>query len=191
MINHTVLSIREINSTYLSRRQTNRTINTKNTTDAKGKEILLPWVNVGFAALEMVMQIVPKQVDQVNRVVPRCSAAHKIFKGSLAPDFRKQVFSKGKVSSSTRCHQHRRQIANFLYRKFFHIFLRCCWVAFYTNVMIFYLKVDSNEKIGGSGRRQKFSIYLALWRSRVICNLNVLFLFKTHYFHFRLLQLKK
>ncbi len=53
------------------------------------------------------------------------------------------------------------------------------------------LQVDGTEKREGSGRRQKFSFCPALWRSRVICNLNVLCLFKTHYFHFRLLKLSK
>jgi hypothetical protein len=43
------------------------------------------------------------------------------------------------------------------------------------------LNLDGNEKRGGSGRRQKFSFCLALWRSRVICNLNVSFLVKTHF----------
>jgi hypothetical protein len=45
------------------------------------------------------------------------------------------------------------------------------------------LKVDGNEKLGG--------FCMALWRSRVILNLNVSFLCKTHYFLFRLLQLYK
>ncbi len=38
------------------------------------------------------------------------------------------------------------------------------------------LKVDGNEKLGGSGRGQLFSFSLALRRSRVICNMNVAFL---------------
>jgi hypothetical protein len=38
------------------------------------------------------------------------------------------------------------------------------------------LKVDSNEKWGGSRRR---SFRLGLWRSRVICILNISFLCKT------------
>ncbi len=40
------------------------------------------------------------------------------------------------------------------------------------------LKVDGNEKRGGQGRPQQFSLGLALWRFRVICNLKVLFPFK-------------
>jgi hypothetical protein len=40
------------------------------------------------------------------------------------------------------------------------------------------LKVDGNEKRGGSGRRQQISFSLPLWRSRVILNLNVSFLCK-------------
>ncbi len=40
------------------------------------------------------------------------------------------------------------------------------------------LKVDGNEKLGGSRRAQLLSYSLALWRSKVILNLNVLFLCK-------------
>jgi hypothetical protein len=40
------------------------------------------------------------------------------------------------------------------------------------------LKVDGNKKLGGSGRRWSFSLCLALWRSRVICNLNCTFCVK-------------
>jgi hypothetical protein len=40
------------------------------------------------------------------------------------------------------------------------------------------LKVDGNEKLGGPKRRQQLNFGLALWRSRVILNLNVLFLCK-------------
>ncbi len=144
----TLLSIREINPTYLPRRWTNiparkRTINLKNTTDAK---VFLPWVNVGFAALEMVMQIVPKQVDQVNRVVPRCSTAQKSIKGVCQ---RLQVFSwtfspralskpcwQSRIFTKIRGDIRKSRLitgvngtgdrTNFRDRKFFHIFLRCC-----------------------------------------------------------------
>ncbi len=37
------------------------------------------------------------------------------------------------------------------------------------------LKVDGNEKWEGSGRKQLFSYSLALWRLKVILNLNVQF----------------
>ncbi len=40
------------------------------------------------------------------------------------------------------------------------------------------LKVDGNEKWGGSGRKQKISFCPALWWSGVILNLNVPFLLK-------------
>ncbi len=43
-----------------------------------------------------------------------------------------------------------------------------------------YLKVDGNEKRGGSGRRQQISPSLALWRSRANSNLNVSFLCTLH-----------
>jgi hypothetical protein len=49
------------------------------------------------------------------------------------------------------------------------------------------LKVDSNEKLGGSERSEKFSFSLVLWRSRVIFNLNMLIPVKL-LFRFRLLQ---
>ncbi len=51
------------------------------------------------------------------------------------------------------------------------------------------LKVDGNEKLGGPKRRQQLNFSQALWRSRVILNLNVYFLCKIHFFRFRLLQL--
>jgi len=38
------------------------------------------------------------------------------------------------------------------------------------------LKVDGNEKLGGPKRRQQLNFSPALWRSRVILNLNVSFL---------------
>jgi hypothetical protein len=40
------------------------------------------------------------------------------------------------------------------------------------------LKVDGNKKLGRSKRRQQLNFSPALWRSRVILNLNVLFLCK-------------
>jgi hypothetical protein len=40
------------------------------------------------------------------------------------------------------------------------------------------LKVDGNEKLGGPKRRQQLNFSPALWRSRVILNLNVSFLCK-------------
>ncbi len=43
------------------------------------------------------------------------------------------------------------------------------------------LKVDSNEKLGGSGSQQSLSTCMGLWRSRVICILNVLFLHKNFF----------
>jgi hypothetical protein len=42
------------------------------------------------------------------------------------------------------------------------------------------LKVDGNEKWGGSGRKQKISFCPALQRSGVILNLNVPFLLKLY-----------
>ncbi len=51
------------------------------------------------------------------------------------------------------------------------------------------LKVDGNEKLGGPKGRQQLNFSPALWRSRVILNLNVYFICKIHYFRFRLLQL--
>jgi hypothetical protein len=37
-----------------------------------------------------------------------------------------------------------------------------------------FLKVDSNEKEGDQEGDSNFSFCLALWQSRVICNMNVL-----------------
>jgi hypothetical protein len=60
----------------------------------------------------------------------------------------------------------------------------CLSALFSLFVFFFFLslplkpKVDSNEKLGGSGRTQLFSYSLALWRLRVICNLNVSFCVK-------------
>ena len=42
------------------------------------------------------------------------------------------------------------------------------------------LKVDGSEKWGGSGRRSSLRFSLRLWRSRVICNLNMSFLSEKH-----------
>jgi len=49
-----------------------------------------------------------------------------------------------------------------------------------------FLKVDGNEKLGGPKRRQQLNFSPALWRSRVILNLNVSFLCKTQIFPFPL-----
>jgi hypothetical protein len=43
----------------------------------------------------------------------------------------------------------------------------------FVSLIYILLKVDSNEKLGGSGRTQLTSYCLALGRSRVICNFNV------------------
>jgi hypothetical protein len=50
------------------------------------------------------------------------------------------------------------------------------------------LKVDGNEKRGGSARRLSSIISLGLWRSRVVFNLNMSFPCKTLYFRFRPFQ---
>jgi hypothetical protein len=42
------------------------------------------------------------------------------------------------------------------------------------------LKVGGNEKLGRSKRRQQWNFFPALWRSRVILNLNVSFLCKQY-----------
>ncbi len=65
----------------------------------------------------------------------------------------------------------------------------CTQTLFWTNSSVRSLKVNSNEKWGGSEWRQLFGYSLALWRSRVISSLNVPFLCTTHSFCFRLLQL--
>jgi hypothetical protein len=43
------------------------------------------------------------------------------------------------------------------------------------------LKVDSNKKRGGLGRKLSLIFSLGLWRLRVICNLNLLFSCKTFF----------
>ncbi len=48
------------------------------------------------------------------------------------------------------------------------------------------LKVDSNENLGGTRKSLSLSFCLGLWQSRVICSLNMSFLFKIHFFRFRL-----
>jgi hypothetical protein len=48
------------------------------------------------------------------------------------------------------------------------------------------LKVGGNEKNGGPGRRQMLGNGLGPWRSMLIYNLNMQFLRKISYFHFRL-----
>ncbi len=54
------------------------------------------------------------------------------------------------------------------------------------SVFIFVLKVGGNEKNGGSGRSQMLDNGLGPWRLRFIFNLNMQFLSKMSYFHFRL-----
>jgi hypothetical protein len=52
----------------------------------------------------------------------------------------------------------------------------CCYMfnfSYIDSVCSCCLKVDGNEKLGGPKRRQQLNFSPALWRSRVILNLNV------------------
>ncbi len=69
-------------------------------------------------------------------------------------------------------------------RKILIILLGHLWIAEFTYIYIFALKftlkVDGNEKLGRSKGRQPMNFCPALWRSRVILNLNISFLCKQY-----------